>query len=82
MQLGKRAKFKQGLKIECLTLLLQRRHAVMYRSDITRVAKIVHVYILLPHLNLPCTVQKAYVRCMPSFPLRGESTLPRSVLFI
>ena len=36
MHLCKRAKFKQGIKIECLTW---RAHAVLYGSDSTRVAK-------------------------------------------
>ena len=38
-KLCKRTKFKQGLKIESLTLLLRRTPAVMYRSDSTRLAK-------------------------------------------
>ena len=33
MQLCKQAKFKQGLKIERLTLLLRCAHAVMYGLD-------------------------------------------------
>lgn len=66
MQLGKRAKFKQGLKIECLL------HAVMYGPDSMRMAK--YKYIPLPHLNF--TVHSRPMRGACSFLPFGDSIHP------